>query len=49
MAILPVTAFLAAAGWLGNPWIAAAAGVLAAWGLWMLVTAQRHRASADAA
>ncbi len=30
MAILPVIAFLAAAGGLGNPWIAAAAGVLAA-------------------
>ena len=30
MAILPVVVFLAASGWLGNPWIAAAAVVLGA-------------------
>jgi len=30
MAILPVIVFFSAAGWLGNPWIAASAAVLAA-------------------
>ncbi len=30
MAVFPVLAFLAAAGWLGNPWLAGAAIILAA-------------------